>query len=239
MTWNIHRAIGMDRRFKPERVAEVVRHHQPDVLLLQEVDRGVPRSRRMWLDHYLAEACDYPFHSWAQARVLQEGSYGNATLSRLPFQKRRVFELTVAWRKRRNALYTKLRLQGGRRSLHMFNWHLGLSAMERRQQVAKLLHSGTLRHLGPRQSVILGGDTNDWRNLLFRGARLAEEGFDAWAEHGRRRPMRTYPSPRPIGALDKFFWRGPLVGNHFHTSRMTLARNASDHLPLLGEFHFD
>lgn len=238
MTWNIHRAIGMDRRFRPQRIIDVIRHHRPDVVLLQEVDRGVPRSQRLFLDHLIAEQCHYPYHTWAQAHVLQEGSYGNATLSRVPLLKRRVFDLTVGRRKRRNALYTKLRMPRSRRGIHLFNWHLGLSAMERRQQVAKLLQSSTVKQLGETKVVILGGDTNDWRNLLFRGAGLEAEGFDAWSEHGRRKPLRTYPSPRPLGALDKFFWRGPMRAEHFHTSRLAVARIASDHLPLLAQFYF-
>ena len=109
MTWNIHRCIGVDRRFDPERVLEVIRHHDPDVLFLQEVDRGVPRSRRLWLDHLLAKELDYPYHTWAQGHVLKEGSYGNATLSRGPSAKLRVLDLRIGSGKARNALYTRLR----------------------------------------------------------------------------------------------------------------------------------
>ena len=47
MTYNIHRAIGMDRRFRPERIRQVLEHHRADILLLQEVDEGVPRSRNL------------------------------------------------------------------------------------------------------------------------------------------------------------------------------------------------
>ncbi len=45
LSYNIHRAIGVDRRFRPDRVAEILAHHKPDIALLQEVDEGVPRSR--------------------------------------------------------------------------------------------------------------------------------------------------------------------------------------------------
>lgn len=234
MTWNIHRCIGLDRRFAPERVIEALQHHKPDVLFLQEVDRGVARSRRLYLDHVLAEALDYPYHTWSQAHVLREGSYGNATLSRFPIVKRRVLDLTMGKRKKRNCLYTRLRLPGNR-PLHAFNWHLGLSAGERNQQVAKVLASDTLSHLPRRHPVLLAGDTNDWRNLLFRSAGLPETGFDAWSEHGRRKPIRTFPSTNPVGALDKFFWRGALEVDSIHASRLQVARAASDHLPLIAD----
>jgi len=43
LSYNMHRAIGVDRLFRPERIAKVINHHQADIVLLQEVDVGVPR----------------------------------------------------------------------------------------------------------------------------------------------------------------------------------------------------
>jgi endonuclease/exonuclease/phosphatase family metal-dependent hydrolase len=235
LTWNIHRCIGLDRRFDPERVLATLRHHDPDIVLLQEVDRGVPRSNKLFLDHLIAQEMGYEFHSWAQSHVLKVGSYGNATFSRHPLVKRRAIDLRRGWRKSRNCLYTRLSLPR-RSNLHVFNWHLGLSASERMHQVQAVLNSNTLKDLPTSQAVILGGDTNDWRNLLFHGAGIGAQGFDAWSEHGKRKPLRTFPSPAPAGALDKFFWRGPLHEAHVHVSKLKVAKAASDHLPLLAEF---
>ncbi|MFQ5747991.1 MAG: endonuclease/exonuclease/phosphatase family protein [Planctomycetota bacterium] len=235
LTWNIHKAIGMDRSFDPQRVAEVIRHHQPDVVLLQEVDRGVPRSRRTDLAAVLADLGGFPFHCYAQNVVLKEGGYGNAILSRFRIRRKRNLDLTIAWKKRRGCLHAKLALPGSRRALSVFNWHLGLSAAERKMQVQRFLHTGTWKSLRARDLVILGGDTNDWRNLLYLGADLKEAGFHAWSEGGRRSHLPTYPSFGPVGALDKFFWRGPFHDFHVHRSRLALARTASDHIPLLAE----
>ncbi|MFK5954820.1 MAG: endonuclease/exonuclease/phosphatase family protein [Planctomycetota bacterium] len=235
MTWNIHRCIGLDRCFDPDRVIEALRHHQPDILLLQEVDRGVPRSKKLYLDHLIAEAMDYPFHTWSQAHVLKQGSYGNATFSRFPIVKRRVLDLKLGRRKNRNCLYTRLQLPH-RSNLHLFNWHLGLSAKERTKQVQRVLASNTMKDLPKRHAVVLGGDTNDWRNLLFHGAGVGDAAFKAWSEHGQRAHLKTFPSPNPVGALDKFFWRGPLQEENIHVSKLKVARAASDHLPLLAEF---
>ncbi len=236
MTWNIHRCFGIDRKFRPDRVIEVVRHHDPDVLLLQEVDRGVPRSRKLFLDHELARECEFPFHTWAQAHILKVGSYGNATLSKFPIRKRRVIDLRQGWRKQRNCLYTRIMPPRFRSGIHVFNWHLGLSAQERTSQIKKILHSGTLRDLNASSAVLLAGDCNDWRNLLFPSAGIQNAGFQAWSEHGQRKHIRTYPSNAAIGSLDKFFWRGRLRNEHIHTSKIKLAEVASDHLPLIAEF---
>ena len=47
LTYNIHRAIGLDRRFRPERIVRILDHYKADVCLLQEVDEGAPRSREL------------------------------------------------------------------------------------------------------------------------------------------------------------------------------------------------
>ena len=47
LCWNIHKGIGgVDRRYDLHRILRVIDHYDPDVVVLQEVDRGVPRSRR-------------------------------------------------------------------------------------------------------------------------------------------------------------------------------------------------
>ena len=47
ITYNIHKAIGVDRRFRPQRIVDILRHYDADVVTLQEVDDGVPRSREL------------------------------------------------------------------------------------------------------------------------------------------------------------------------------------------------
>lgn len=239
ITWNIHRCVGIDHRFKPERVVEVLRHHQPDVVLLQEVDRGVPRSRRLFLDHLIAEELKYPWYAFAQAHTLREGCYGNAILSRFPIIKRRHVDLKIGWRKQRTALYARLDLPHNWGPLHVFNVHLGLSAGERRKQIERLFTAGTLKTLRPNDRAVLGGDTNDWRNDLFYNAAIQSNGFHAWSEHGARQNLLTFPADAPVGALDKFFWRGPLHRPHLHVSKMAAVKIASDHRPVLAEFDLE
>src|SRR4029079_16831622 len=63
LSYNIHRAIGVDRRVRVERVVEILRHHAADIALLQEVDEGAPRSRELNLAHELAHLASYPHHA--------------------------------------------------------------------------------------------------------------------------------------------------------------------------------
>src|SRR5665213_1819190 len=46
LTYNIHKGVGADRRYRLERVIAVIKAEAPDLICLQEVDRNVRRSRR-------------------------------------------------------------------------------------------------------------------------------------------------------------------------------------------------
>lgn len=239
-TYNIHRAIGVDRRFRPERIALLLAEHDADVVLLQEVDEGVPRSRELNLARELAEALDYPFFSLGHnVRVRAGGRYGNATLSRFPIEQAINIDLTVGRRKRRGCQHTRIRLpgSGAARHVEIFNLHLGLSARERRQQIGLLASAADFATLDPRACCLVGGDFNDWRSLL-RPVFTELLGFRCASDRQTRggpRAMKTYPSLSPRGGLDKIYYRGAVDVVSAYPCRHQLARLASDHLPLLVE----
>jgi endonuclease/exonuclease/phosphatase family metal-dependent hydrolase len=242
LTYNIHKAIGVDRKFAPERIVEVLGHHDADIVLLQEVDRGAPRSNHIDLASYLARQLGYRYHAAGMNVFLRKGKYGNATLSRFPIGRQRNIDLTVSWRKRRGAQHTRIRIprddaRGGPVELDVFNVHLGLSAMERRQQMRTLMRTSDIRALGASNICIVAGDTNDWRNVLRRPF-FTRRGFDCATNRrlGSNSSIKTFPSYAPAGGLDKIFYRGPIHLIRTHRSRLALARVASDHLPVMAEF---
>lgn len=235
-TYNIHRAIGVDRRFRPERIIEILHHHQPDLVLLQEVDEGVPRSRELHLARELAAALGFEHFAFGHNVSLRKGRYGNATLSRFPILRERNIDLTVGSRKRRGCQHTTLEVHANRREwrLEVFNAHLGLSARERDQQARMLLRSPEFKNVNRQTPCLLGGDLNDWRAkvdpflkdvLGFRSATTRRSGIS--------RSIPTYPSFAPQGGLDRLYFRGPLRLIVARSCRLKLSRVASDHLPIL------
>lgn len=244
LTYNIHRCIGVDRRFKPERVVEILQHHDADVVLLQEVDEGVPRSRELDLARELAEAAGYPHYAVGHNVSLRKGRYGNCTLSRFRITRERNIDLTIGRRKRRGCQHTTLRLppgpDGAERPLEVFNLHLGLSARERERQVGVLIRSHELADLGPDRPCLVGGDFNDWRSLL-RPIFTEALGFGSATDLKKRwnAVMRTYPSFSPQGGLDRVYYRGGLHLEGARTCRLKLSRVASDHLPVICDFRLD
>jgi endonuclease/exonuclease/phosphatase family metal-dependent hydrolase len=240
VSYNIHRAIGVDRRFRPERIAEVLSHHRADIVLLQEVDEGVPRSGEMDLALELARALEYRYYAVGHNVALRKGRYGNATLSRFPIERERNIDLTVDDRKRRGCQHTTIRIErvpGHTHRLEIFNVHLGLSAREREQQVGMLVRSREFASLERRADCLVGGDFNDWRSRLrpifteILGFRCATD-----RKTGTRREILTYPSFSPTGGLDKIYHRGRIRTLSARRCRRRISRVASDHLPVIFDF---
>jgi endonuclease/exonuclease/phosphatase family metal-dependent hydrolase len=239
LTYNIHKAIGVDRKFAPERIVEILRYYNADIVLLQEVGRGVPPSGHLDLASQLARALQYQYRAVGMNVTLKKGRYGNATLTRFPIGRQRNIDLTVGRHKRRGAQHTRLHVPDGSRSIELdvFNVHFGLSARERRQQVSRLLSSPDVVYLEPEARCLIAGDMNDWPGVLKRRC-FAPAGFKC-ATNGGRNPrwsIKSFPSYAPTSGLDKMFYRGALRPLHVHRSRLKLARVASDHLPIIAEF---
>lgn len=236
LTYNIHRAIGVDRRFRPERIVRILQHYDADVVLLQEVDEGVPRSRELNLAQELAAAAGYPHFALGHNVSLKKGRYGNATLSRFPILRERNIDLSVAqsWI-RRGCQHTSLQVDG--RSLEIFNVHLGLSARERQIQIELLSRSHEFSGVAEETPMLVGGDFNDWRSLLWPtftngfGFRCATD-----SKTGRRGAIATYPSFSPQGGLDRIYFRGSLKLVGARRCRLQVSRVASDHLPVIADF---
>jgi endonuclease/exonuclease/phosphatase family metal-dependent hydrolase len=234
MTWNIHKGIGgVDRRYRPQRIVDVIAHYHPDVVFLQEVDEGARRSGFHRQVDVLGDALGLRHRIFApNVRLrLGPGHYGNAILSRWPLFDARNVDLSIALKKRRGVLYARCRVRNGRhsRTIALYNLHLGLAAYERRLQLRRFLGSHPFAQLHHRTPLLVGGDFNDLYGSL--GRRLLEPA-------GFRRAgvaSHTYPAILPVRPLDALYLRGDLHCDHCFPSRLELTREASDHLPLVAD----
>lgn len=232
LSWNIHKCIGgVDRRYRPERVIEVAQHHQPDFLLLQEVDEGARRSRYHRQVDMLGDALGMRHRLFYVTHRLRrrEGQYGNAILSHWPLYDDHHIDLTIGTRKRRGAIYAKsrVRVRGRTRTVALYNLHLGLAGSERSRQLETFLESHPFQGLHDRTPVVFGGDLNDLYGTL--GPKLLEPA--GFRRAGTR--ARTFPAWAPVRPLDALFVRGEIEVQDCRPSRMALARTASDHRPLV------
>ncbi|WP_435018190.1 endonuclease/exonuclease/phosphatase family protein [Tundrisphaera sp. TA3] len=232
LSYNIHKGIGgRDRRYRLERIVRVIRDENPDLICLQEVDRGVRRSRFDDQPRLLAEAFEAAGDLFQLNVRLKAGGYGNLLLSRWPLRAHHEVSLRLGRRKPRGAQMAVVETPEG--PLHLVHWHLGLAEGERRWQVAHLLANPLFQESAHLPTLIVG-DYNDWRDSLGRAV-FHGHGFSQVTAPRAR--FRSFPAFFPMGSLDKAYARGPIVVDHARIVHTAAARHASDHLPLVADFH--
>jgi len=232
LSYNIHKGIGgRDRRYRLERIIQVIEAENPDFVCLQEVDRHVERSRHDDQPKKLSEALKANSHLYQLNVRFRTGGYGNLVLSRWPFRSSYQISLRRKRRKPRGAQLAVVETPEG--PVHLVHWHLGLAERERHWQTRHLLEHALFRQSGHLPTLVVG-DFNDWLNTLARGP-FATHGFvQVTAPRSR---FRSFPAYWPVVSLDKAFARGPLEIRHARIIHSRLAREASDHLPLVIDFH--
>jgi len=82
MSYNIRHGCGMDRKVDLERIAKEISLVSPDVVALQEVDKGTNRIGGVDSPARIAELAGGYFSSFASAMDYGGGQYGNAILSK-------------------------------------------------------------------------------------------------------------------------------------------------------------
>jgi endonuclease/exonuclease/phosphatase family metal-dependent hydrolase len=217
-SYNIHKCTGLDRRVDLDRIADVLREIDADLVGLQEVYR--PQA------HALAERLGVQV-AMGPTRERDGLAYGNAVLTRLAVRGSRIFDLSQPDREPRGGIRMDLELpHGPDQLLHLFNVHFGLKIRERASQVRTLVREHILHDelTGPRVVV---GDLNEW--FWFPGA----VGRTLRRELHGPRIRRTHPAPLPLFPLDRIYWDRGLDADGFRVHRSRLARVASDHLPVV------
>ena len=221
-SYNIHKAVGIDRRRDPERIMTVLREIDADVIALQEADERFG-ERASVLPRTLID--DYPWRVVPVAkRPRSIGWHGNALLVRRDMEIVESHALELPTLEPRGAICGTIRADGV--AFHAIGTHLDLSGLRRRDQVRSLLEFTEARC--SEQPTIIMGDFNQWG----RSTGAMREFSGGWQ---LLTPGRSYPSRAPVAVLDRIAvcgrWR--CVGTGVH--RSALATRASDHLPIYAD----
>lgn len=219
-SYNVHRWAGVrgGNAFHPERVLAVVEELNADVLAVQEALRPTHAPDPILA---LAERMGYHF-AFVVARQHRAGALGNVVFSRWPIASAHAIDLSFSRLERRAAVAVRLCLPH-RERLTVAATHLSLVDGTRARQVRALLEHPHVA--GP---TVLAGDMNAWRPTA--ASRELDAAFDE-RHHNAVWPA-SYPSVRPVLALDRLYTRGVGVTDlRAHDS--PAARSASDHLPVV------
>lgn len=225
MTYNIHVGVGMDKKLDLQRIADVINRARPDLVGLQEVDRGVKRTEGKDEIVELAKMTDMHY-AFAHNLDYQGGQYGVAILSRFPigaidhrkYENRREAE-------RRGMIRVEVNVGG--KTINFVTTHLDYQHEEGRrfetEQMLKFLQDIN----GP---LIVVGDFNDEPSGTAYKLMLA--GFeDAWLHSRTKAAGLTYPADKPVKRIDYIFTRR---ADRVRAKKAWVVNTlASDHLPLV------
>ncbi|MEW9805543.1 endonuclease/exonuclease/phosphatase family protein [Mesorhizobium sp. ZMM04-5] len=218
-SYNVHKCMGTDGRFEPGRIASVIAELDADVVAIQEADKRFGRRHGL-LDLEALEKEAGLTHIPTSERPHGHGWHGNALFLRRG-EVRAMRRLALPGAEPRGALVVDLDLPAG--PLRLVAAHLGLLRRSRRWQVRSILDA--IEH-GPRLPILLVGDFNEWRPGRKSSLHELRPVFGPLSH-----AHFSFPSYFPVVALDRVIGSPGLVtAMEVHDS--TLARVASDHLPL-------
>jgi endonuclease/exonuclease/phosphatase family metal-dependent hydrolase len=227
MTYNIHVAVGMDKKLDLQRIADVINGQHPDLVGLQEVDRGVKRTEGK---DEIAELAKLTSLKYAFAHNLdyQGGQYGVAILSRFPigaidhrkYENKREAE-------RRGMI--RVEVDVGGKTVNFVTTHLDHQHEDGRVFETEQLLGFLSEQKAP---LIVVGDFNDeptgaaYKLMLTRFE-------DGWVRSHAKEEGLSYPADKPTKRIDYIF-----TG---HSDRMRAKKAwivntlASDHLAVVAD----
>jgi endonuclease/exonuclease/phosphatase family metal-dependent hydrolase len=230
MTYNVHGFIGTDGVSDPERTACVIEQGGADLVALQEVEFSrVPEGRTAMID-WLGARLGMKCHFTLTRRAFQGGDFGNAVLSRHAFDL--VSEGTLPRRGGEARAVQWVKVRTPQRDFHVMNTHLSPWFWERHAQIRALLGTEWMIRAGTALPLVVCGDFN--ATPLSPVYRSLEKGLhDAQVEAGRT--AGTWPSQFPFLRIDHLFVSPDLPVISCRVASDSLARLASDHLPVVAE----
>jgi endonuclease/exonuclease/phosphatase family metal-dependent hydrolase len=250
VTWNVHHGVGMDGRLDLARIAGNLAALGPDVVGLQEVDRGFD-ARSDWRDQpdEIAEALGMhllrgpALHRPAPSAGAPDGEYGVALLTRAPARLVKLLPLRLPGTEHRVVLHAEVSMAVGPMTVLVTHLDFGSAAVRRRQaeRIASLDVAGPallLADLNARPAAAELAPLRGWRDAWVEAP---ERSGGAWPFAGATVSAvpsrwasghlvgRTQPARFPLRRVDAVLVRGEVQPLRAEVPRI----GGSDHLPLV------
>lgn len=219
-SYNIHKAVGLDRQRRPDRILDVLAEVDADIVVLQEADRRFgPRLSALPLTMIEDRSQYKPVPVALRPHSL--GWHGNAILVKKHVEIIDCDALHLPSIEPRGAVVAQLRVNDI--ELRVFGLHLDLSGLWRRRQSAAILHHIAVQDR--RLPTVMMGDTNEW-------SRNSGCLRDFGAHHQAVDTGPSFHARMPVARLDRIFVSHELQASSAGVHSSPAARVASDHLPV-------
>jgi endonuclease/exonuclease/phosphatase family metal-dependent hydrolase len=239
MSYNIHKGFSFfNTKFILHELKKAIQEVHADIILLQEVvgeNKIHAKNKSDWPTEsqfeFLADQI-WPHFSYGKNAIYNESHHGNAILSKFPIIMSENINISNHPIEQRGLLHVEIELPEQSGTLHIFNTHLDLTQMGRKQQIKKIIKRAQ-EHVPPDTPFIIGGDFNDWNhqvNHSFSEFLQLSEAFHA----STGQSATTFPSFLPLLKLDRLYYRKFKV---VKTHKLTGApfQQLSDHIPIVAD----
>ncbi len=220
-SYNVHKCVGTDGVFDPDRVLDVVLELDADIVALQEADQRFGTRRGLLNLKALHEKGGYRSVLDEGSRRLSHGWHGNVILYR-GGEVTGVTKMKLPGFEPRGAVLVDFMFSAI--PIRIIGAHLGLLASSRARQAEAIVHAA--QPVDDR-AVILLGDTNEWRV----GGRSALRPFDPHLCDVDM-AIASFPSRFPLWPLDRVLTNKHVTVYEMYAVETQRARIASDHLPV-------
>lgn len=231
MTYNIHHGQGMDGKIDVARIGDIITGNLADLAALQEVDRGVERTKKIDIIKMLSDQTGMSM-AFGKNIDFQGGDYGNGILSkfRIDSVKNSHYRMLQEG-EQRGLLKTSISINN--ESIVFIATHTG----DKNSETEKLMNAeeiiAALKGCGD-MPVIICGDFNDRPGSKMQ-EKLKEYFADVW-EVLSGDPGYSFPSSKPDRRIDYIYISKEGLKRFKPLSITTVQTDASDHLPVIAEF---
>jgi len=220
-SYNIRKAVGLDWKRNPRRILQVCDQINPDILILQEVDKRLGARPGVFDADYLKQNHGYNIANVAHNNV-SHGWHGNAIFYNSNFKEIQCNRIEIPYLEPRGAVHVTLQQRTGK-SIDFVGVHLGLTQKMRIKQIVYLRNF--LEDMQTGNPQIIAGDFNQWYNNQSIGHAFGEN-------YKVTSPGASFHAAMPKLALDYIVTSKDLQIHGACIHHSDLSRKASDHLPI-------
>lgn len=218
-SYNLRKCVGLDRRRDPMRSLDVINSLNADIIALQESDRRLGRRPAALPRKLIAQNSDFVPLDLDETGV-SLGWHGNALLLRKGLTPNNIQRLGLPGLEPRGAVIFTVA------EMRIVAVHLGLI---RRYRLLQMQAITTALAKLPKCPTIIIGDFNEWSRS--RGMSPLQDDFTVHA------PGLSFHSGRPVAALDRIAISHDIQLKKAGVLQSSLAKQASDHLPIWAELN--
>ena len=232
MTFNIQH--GLDyllrlqgiRKVNFEKIAFLINEYKADIVSFNEIYNSGDEIEFGNQIKKIANLCNYPYYSFSKAIDTKNGEYGNAIMSKVPFELKRVYKIDDPLIKDENVFYESRVISSYLfQKFTLYNTHFGLAKSE--QNNAFTCFEKIMNEEKANKIVFLGDFNIEPMNEII--LKLKEK-FNEVTDYFNSE-FYTYPSNNPVKKIDYIFVSKDIK----IISSETIKQIISDHLPIICE----